>query len=254
MASIVTAVDPKLRELVRLASPARTASALVATTLFLSLAVLVQLVAPAWSMLAELREQSPVRAAQLAPMGWWSAAVLLVLASLASFAIAPRSEALLRAEWGRRRQALEYGLLLWALATALLPPALGWRPGAVPSWFVMIVTTAWQLLSALAPLWGMRAIVAFLGRRCQRWREARQGRQSVDSLLAAAAGVLVFSTAVPILADQRLEFLLMLAKFLAVACGAILAFGLAYLVMNNWWIARSLVRPPALLGEMVDSA
>lgn len=254
MASIVTAVDPELRALMRLRSPRRSAWSLVSVVGLMSIAVLVQLAAPALSVVQELREVNDPRVAGLTSLGWWIAAASLLLAALASTAIAPRSEALLRGEWGRRRGALTWGLALWAVAAAALPPALGWKPGSMPSPFVTIVTAAFQLLCSLAPLWGLRAVLSSLGRRCQRWRESRQGRQSVDSLLAAGAGVLVFSTAVPLLDAYRFEALLNLARLLAVSSAAILALGLGYLVVNSWWIARSLIRPPALLGEMVAPA
>jgi len=255
MASIATAVDPALRAFVRLASPARTASSLLLVVSLMSLAVLVQLVAPVVAVIQEVTDRPGPQAAQLMPLGWWIAAALLTLASIASLAIAPLSEPLLRAEWGRRRIALSAGLLLWAIAIVALPFAFGWRPGgSYPSSFVLIITTAWQLLSALAPLSGLREIVTRLGRRCQRWRHARQGRQSVDALLAAGAGVLVFSTAVPIMASYRFDSLETMALLLAGSSAAILALGLAYLVVNAWWIARALVRPPALLGEMVEGA
>ncbi len=254
MASIVVAADPALREIVRLASPRRTGLALLATTALMSLAVLVQMAGPLVQIVQEATDRPGPMAARLHTAGWWAASGLLLLASIASLAIAPRSEALLRAEWRRHRLGLSLGLFLWAVAMAALPSGLGWRSGTMPTPFILCIVTAWQLLSALAPLWGLRSILSVLGRRSRHWREARQGRQSVDALLVAGAGVLVFSTAAPMMAIYRLEELRTLAMLLAVASGAILAFGLGYLVMNAWWIARALVRPPVLLTEIVQHA
>lgn len=252
MNSIAAAVDPVLRATIRLSAPTRTALSLVLLVVLMSLAVLVQFVGPATAIMQDLLDRPGSEATTLVAAGWWAAAGMLVLASVVSLGIAPKSEELLRAEWGRRRVALSAGLLLWAIVLVAMPPAFGWRPGGpFPSSFVLIITTAWQLLAALAPLSGLRSVLSYLGRRCQRWRQARQGRQSVDALLGAGAGVLVFSTAVPIMATYRFETLHSLALLLTVSSAAILALGLAYLVVNAWWIARTLVRPPAILGELV---
>lgn len=253
MASVVMAADPGLREMVRLSRPGRCALALMVTMMAISAAVLVQFIGPAIALVQELRDQpGPLGALWLA-RGWWMAAALLLIALGASLAIAPRREALLRAEWGRRRVALQVGLLLWAITVLVIPPAFGWRaPDQFPDPFVLIITTAWQLLCAMAPLGGLRSLFSILGQRSRKWREGRQGRQGVDALVGAAGGVLVFSTAVPMMASLRIEMLHTLAVFLTVASAAVLGLGLLYLVMNAWWIARSLMSPAVTIESMVE--
>lgn len=254
MTSLVTAVDPELRDFVRLKSPDRTSFALLTSVACLSGAVLAQLAGPALALIEEFNRSSHPRAAGAVAAGWWIAAALLLIGSGAAMAIAPKSEPLLRAEWGRRRVALSLGLAIWAVTIVTLPFAFGWRPGRSPDPYVMIITTAWQLLASLAPLTGLRHVIAILGRRSQRWREARQGRQSVDALVAAGGGVLVFATAVPIMASYRFELLHLLAVLLAVTSAAVLVIGLMYLIMNAWWIVRSTIRPALPISDFVGDA
>jgi len=255
MTSIVTAADPDLRRLAALRGPRRTAAALMAVIVAVTLACLVQFVGPSIELVHDLANDPGPRAARWLALGWWSAAALLVIAAIAALAVAPPSERLLRAEWGRRRIALQAGLFLWAIVVVALPPILGWRTFVqYPSSFVLIVSTAAQLLAAMAPLGGLRSLYSILGRRSRRWREARQGRQGVDALVAAGGGVLVFATAVPIMAAYRFELLHTLALLLTVASAAVLGIGLIYLVANALWIARSLVRPPALIESYVEGS
>lgn len=254
MTSVVIAADPELRDLASVRAPARVASALLMTVTCMAAAVIVQLAGPATALIQELTDRPGPLGARLLGASWWTAALLLLAGAIASIGIAPRSEALLRAEWGRRRVALTLGLLLWAIAVAALPTAFGWRSGRYPDAFVLIITTAWQVLASLAPLTGLRHLLSILGRRSRRWREARQGRQSVDALVAAAGGVLVFSTAVPIMVSFRFDRLHTLALLLAVASAAVLVLGFLYLIMNAWWIARSSVRTVESIEAFIDGA
>lgn len=255
MTSIVTATDPDLRRLAALRGPRRTAVALIAVILAVTLACLVQFVGPCIKLVRDLANEPEPTAAHWLASGWWTGAAFLVVAAIAALAIAPKSERLLRAEWGRRRIALQAGLLLWAAIIVSLPPLLGWRSlDRYPSSFILIVSTAAQLLGAMAPLGGLRSLFSILGRRSRRWREARQGRQGVDALVAAGGGVLVFATAVPIMAAYRFELLHTLALLLTVASAAVLGIGLIYLVANALWIARTLVRPPALIESYVEGS
>jgi len=254
MTSLVIASDPELLDFARLRAPVRTATALLVSVGCLAAAVIVQLAGPATAIVQELSNQPGPRAAQLLELGWWAAAILLLIGTAASVAIAPRAEPLLRAEWGRRRVALTLGLFLWAIAVIALPPAFGWRPGRYPDPFVLIISTAWQLLASLAPLTGLRHVLPILGRRSRQWREARQGRQSVDALVAAAGGVLVFATAVPIMAFYQFDTLYTLAMFLAVTSAAVMALGLLYLGANALWIAKSLVRPAPPISDYIGQA
>jgi len=252
MTSIAAAIDPDMQRLVRLERPRRTAVSLVATMTAIAAAVLVQLAAPAVALFQDLINQPGPMAARLLAAGWAAASVLLLAAAIASIGIAPDRDSLLRAEWGRRRVGLQLGLVLWAIAAVAVPLGFGWRaPDHFPDPFLIIISNAWQLLCALAPLGGLRSIFMILGRRSRRWREARHGRQGIDALVAAAGGVLVFSTAVPIMAAYRFEALHTLAVFLTVASAAVLSIGVLYLVANAMWIARSLVKPPLPLDAFV---
>lgn len=252
MTSVVTAADPDLQRMAQLERPRRTALALMTTMTAIAAAVLVQFVGPATALMQALSNRPGPLAARWLGLGWWTASVLLLVALIASCWIAPRSEPLLRAEWERRRTALQIGLLLWAISIVALPPAFGWRSTETfPDSFVVIITTAWQLLCAMAPLGGLRSLFSILGRRSRQWREARQGRQGIDALVAAAGGVLVFATAVPVMASYRFELLHTMALFLTVASAAVLGLGVIYLVLNASWIARSLIRPPLAVGAFV---
>ncbi len=244
MTTLVMATDPGLEEFVRLRHPRRVAASLLVAVAALAAAVLVQMVGPALAVMEEVNRREGPLPARVTALGWFAAVALLSVAAVAAAMVAPPSEPLLRAEWGRRRIATIVGFLLWGGAIASLPWGFGWRGvPAAPGPFVQILTLAWQLLVALLPLGGLRVLLMILGRRSLQWRHARQGRQGVDSLLAAAAGVLVFSTATPIMASYGFKTFHTLAQTLAGASAAILALGLVYLVANAWWIASSLAWP-----------
>lgn len=166
---------------------------------------------------------------------------------------------------------------LWS-AWRLAPPigeeanAAVWREvwflaGGLAGWGVLAATMAglrsasalvagllWLGLAAAAivTLLGLRGVLRTIGFRSREYRTARGGRQGIRAMVAAIIGIA---------AAQALNLVLgeyFGVRYLEDVWGAVTAIGtlmvivgLAYLVMNAWWIRRSLRCPPPTLEEIL---
>lgn len=99
---------------------------------------------------------------------------------------------------------------------------------------------------------GLRGILNVIGQRSREYRRSRGSRQSVELIIAAvvvglaAMGVqyLVGRAALP-------RRWLMPAQAAAWVSNFMIVIGLAYMVLNAWWIRRALRRPPPPLDQVL---
>ena len=83
------------------------------------------------------------------------------------------------------------------------------------------------------------------GRRSQAFREAGAARQNINLLIYTLGLVALGAFASPILHHKLgWDWAALLSDSLVAVESGVLIFGLAYLVANAWWIARSLLLPP----------
>jgi hypothetical protein len=152
---------------------------------------------------------------------------------------------------------------LWRIGTGLV----GWL--AFGSAWQHLVETSGRLSSvqqlvmhaatagfAVYGLVGLRGVFDIIGRRSREYWRSQSGRQSLDLIsvaimvgVAATAAVTVRRVFSPYAA--RTDTVLMLSNVVLWMCTLMAVIGLGYMVLNAWWIRRSLRRPPPPLDEVL---
>lgn len=101
---------------------------------------------------------------------------------------------------------------------------------------------------------GVQQVLAAIGARSRAYRTSQGGRQSIHAMLAALI-VIVMGEIIRLLSDfAEYEFGELVGGLLVVSSSLMLVIGLAYLVLNAWWIRRDLRRPPPRWSEVVARA
>ena len=142
------------------------------------------------------------------------------------------------------------GMIGWALLVIIQP---GLQRLAVPSWGIDLTHIA-AALGAMVGLFGLDGILQAIGQRSRAFRTARGGRQGVMAMIGALGGVVLgelmgLPAAVAGSTGSRLSTLGMVVTWISTL---MLLIGLAYLVVNGWWIRRALCSPPPALAEILD--
>ncbi|UCD76027.1 MAG: hypothetical protein JSV91_03715 [Phycisphaerales bacterium] len=145
------------------------------------------------------------------------------------------------------------GLTVWALV--LLVGAVINQQGLIPS-FSDAVWPALGLASdigAVIGLMGMRGVLLAIGLRSREYRNARGARQGMRAMIAAvctlAAGQ--FLQLLDRTIADGLPLLPGIAQMLVAISTLMLVIGMAYLVVNAWWIRSSLRKPPPALEDVL---
>jgi hypothetical protein len=233
--TLAGSADASMRSLVALQRPALVAALMVSIPLSCMLATVLQTAAP---LIAFIDAMSGVSSRVTEPIrvGGWIGSGAVVATALAAALLALRpSEQALRAEMARWRSWLLTGLSLWLVALGVIV-WMSSRP-LLPRGTLEMIAPALQI--------SYRRLLAICGRRSQAFREAGSSRQKVSLLIYALGLVMLGAIASPILRHRMgWDLTAVLADSVVVIETGILIFGLAYLVANAWWIARSLLLPP----------
>ncbi len=250
--SVIHTVDPAASRLPKLRNPRRVGSALFWLTLSIFLAgvlyaaesVQFELIGtgnghwytPPWLPEGQLRIASGV----LGLLG------LIAVARL----IRPQAEAPARIiqmnlSW------LAIGLAVWSLVILVRGfievTGLIVTPVTIP-WLVLIGDIA-----AIFGLWGMRGIFIAVGLRSREYRTSRSSRQGAKSMMAAVCGdALGRIFQIGLLRGCADDRYLPISEIIIAVSSLMLLIGFAYLVMNSWWIRRSLRKPPPQLDEILQ--
>ena len=96
---------------------------------------------------------------------------------------------------------------------------------------------------------GLHGIFTIIGRRSREYRTSRVGRQGIRALMAALGVVLLGMILGDVTSSPSLT---MMGAALRWSGSLMLLIGLAYLVMNAWWIRRSLRRSPPSLAAILQ--
>ena len=238
--------DLKVRALVALQQPRRVATFLVAIPLACMLAAVLQSAGPMIAFIDSLSGQTSRIAQQIRFFGWAASCVLIALACVFALIGLFAHEVALRAEMRKWRGWLNGGLLLWvATLIVIMVSALKLQQQEwVMDWLKMS-SPALQLPAFAMVLISYRRLLLVCGRRSQAFREAGSARQNINLLIYTLGLVALGAFASPILLHKLgWEIAAMVSDSLVAVESAVLIFGLAYLVANAWWIARSLLLPP----------
>ncbi len=236
--SILHTVDPAASRLPRLRNPAAVGDALMWLMGCVGLSAVILVLRPVLLWIDSLDQRGLSDLARWAPIELHLLAGIAALAAVrAVFWLAPP----IGAETALRRD-------IWLLGCGLA------------GWGVSILAATWLDLSgapaaargaarragsaaAVAGLLGLGGVLTVVGMRSREYRTARGGRQSVLAMVAAIIGTAV---------GQGLQLLARLKGWPVETAGTVIAaigtlmllIGLAYLLVNVWWIRRSVRRPP----------
>ncbi len=121
---------------------------------------------------------------------------------------------------------------------------------AAPRWAILAL---WPGIAAVAVagLVGLRGVLGTIGLRSRDYRTAKGGRQGIRAMIAATIGMAA-GQVLRLLADaMNLDALATLGVVATSICTLMVVIGLLYLVVNAWWIRRSLRCPPPRLEEIL---
>ncbi len=143
-----------------------------------------------------------------------------------------------------------------------------WLGAGLAGWSVLILA-AWILEFAGAPRWailalwpgiaaaavagliGLRGVLGTIGLRSRDYRTARGGRQGIRAMIAATIGMAAGQVIRLLAGGMDLDALATLGAVATSICTLMMVIGLGYLVVNAWWIRRSLRCPPPRLDEIL---
>ena len=243
--------DSQIRALVALQRPHRVAAFLVAVPLTCMLAAVLQSAGPMIAFFDFMSGQTSRFAAQIRFFGWAASCALVIATCLIACWGLLASEFSLRAEMRKWRVWLNGGLLLWmATLIAIIVCVIEFQS---QDWIMECLKTsapALQLPAFTIVLISYRRLLMVCGRRSQAFREAGAARQNINLLIYTLGLVALGAFASPILLHKLgWDWAAFLSDTLVAVESGVLIFGLAYLVANAWWIARSLLLP-AMKFEM----
>lgn len=180
------------------------------------------------------------------------AGVMVLAGLIAAGSFAPPKGQPLHGSIGRDLRLLVAGMAAWALLV-IIQVGLEWK--AVPVWGLGLARIA-AAFGAMVGLFGLDGILRAIGQRSREFRTARGGRQGVLAMIGALAGVVLgelmgMGPAMSRRAGGGLATMGMVVTWISTL---MLLIGLAYLVVNGWWIRRALCRPPPALDEILDCA
>ena len=250
--SILHTVDPAASRLPRLANPLAIGNALLWLMVCMALAALLVVLRPLTMWLDALDSSGLRNFSAWAPVLSLLAGIVVMAALRAVFWLAPQTGSDSGVAVWRDIWLLGSGLAAWsvlavAVATLELTGVIGLLPGA---------GRLAMAISAIAVLLGLRGILGLIGTRSREYRTARGGRQSVAAMIGAIIGLgagytlqLVDRAAVGGAAP-----LATLGTVITAISALMLVIGLLYMVVNAWWIRRSLRRPPPSWDEILQAS
>ena len=246
--SIVYTVDPAASRLPRVRNPAVVGDALLWLMVSLATASLLLVVRPLahW---ADAMDPAGVRSlAGLAPAWLGLVAGLVGLAGLV---------------WVKRLAppaGEEHDSSVWRDVRWLGAGLAGWSTLILAAWLLeFLAAPPWAIMAAgpgiaaaaVAGLVGLRGVLGTIGLRSRDYRTARGGRQGIRAMIAATIGMAVGQVIRLVAGAMDLDALATLGVVATSICTLMVVIGLGYLVVNAWWIRRSLRCPPPRLEEVL---
>lgn len=249
--SIRAAVDPKAAALPQLRNPAAVGDGLLWLMVCILIAALLVMARPVALALETLDPRGAGSLSRLAPpeLRAWSGLVALAGLYGVWLMLPPRGQ-----EPGSR---VRRDLARVAIGAGLWSAGLGveqlLRSGAMlRHGGMMLFGHAIAAAAATVVFLGIDGILRAIGERSRQYRTSHGGRQSIQAMLAAVAVGLVGDTlrtlALEGLVHRNLRVWGRNIMWIALI---MLVIGMVYLVVNAWWIRRSLRRPPPLIADIL---
>ena len=247
--TVVHTVDPAASRLPKLRNPRAVGNGLFWLTLSLFVAALILVARPVARGLDALTGFRDI-SAWTPPYLALVAGVVVLAGLIAVGSFAPPEGQRPHGSIGRDIRLLVAGMIAWALLI-IIQPGLLRMP--VPAWGCGLIRIA-AAFGAMVGLFGLDGILRAIGQRSREFRTARGGRQGVLAMIGALAGVVLgelmgMGSAMSSRAGVGLATMGMVVRWISTL---MLLIGLAYLVVNGWWIRRALCRPPPALDEILD--
>lgn len=180
------------------------------------------------------------------------AGVVVLAGLLAAGSFAPPKGQPLHGSIGRDIRLLVAGMAAWVLLVSI---QVALESKAVPVWGHGLARIA-AAFGAMVGLFGLDGILRAIGQRSREFRTARGGRQGVLAMIGALAGLVLGELLAmgPAMSNRAGSGLATMGMVVTWISTLMLLIGLAYLVVNGWWIRRALCRPPPALDEILHWA
>ncbi len=246
--SIVNTIDPAASGLPRVRNPGVVGDGLLWLMVSLATASLLLVVRPLASWFDAMDPAGVRDLAGLAPTWLGFAAGLIGLAGLVwvKRLAPPAGEEPGGAVWGDVKW-LGAGLAGWSM---LILAAWLLEFLAAPRWAILALGPG-IAAAAVVGLIGLRGVLRTIGLRSRDYRTASGGRQGIRAMIAATIGMAA-GQVLRLLADaMNLDALATLGVVATSICTLMMVIGLGYLVLNAWWIRRSLRCPPPRLDDIL---
>ncbi|QOJ16850.1 MAG: hypothetical protein HRU76_04275 [Phycisphaeraceae bacterium] len=256
-ATVTAEVDPEASRLPRLRDQRLVGSTiLLVMTLDLAIAAMALLAVDSWGnrepilrLLVDVdpRSKTAILAGGASALSLLGASACLFLGSRlwSGEDRTPRSQCLVSAAGQMLIAAASGTLVLLALTGGA-----GVTVGARAEWTEASLATAMALGGALA-LRGQGRLLRIVGSRSRVYREARGGRQGMRAMSLALLALMVGVLADAISEYRRLPALERVGEVLVQSSVVMLLIGLAYLVVNGWWIFLALRRSSLRLRDVI---
>jgi hypothetical protein len=257
-ATVVHTVDPASSRLPSIRNPVAVGNSLLVLTICMLLGALFMTPSIAQAIQAA---GAPVGDGWVAARGWWdqlprfswALAMILGLAGVwAIWTLAPPRGAEPHGPVWDDIWRLLVGYCGWVVVAAMLAD-LSAQQSATSRHPRLVLALAAGAFAGIGLL-GLRGVFRLIGQRSREYRRMMSSRQSVDLLMLAVGGA-VFGQVMVYLSrftgGGRLT-VSTLGSVLLAACMLMLIIGLAYLVLNAWWIRQALRRPPPNLDEVLQ--
>ncbi|MCP3905151.1 MAG: hypothetical protein GY715_16115 [Planctomycetes bacterium] len=254
--SIQVAVDPASHRLPDMTNPRGVGNALLWLTVSLSVGTVLLLIRPAALRLDALQPPGAVAWSHWTPR--WLTLVAAVIALAATRAVLklapPRGKQQQIAVWGDIWLML-LGLVACAglaVVASLGAFVTGGGPVGVTQAAIAQAVLRVSLVASLSlTLLGLRGVFGAIGRRSREYRTAQGGRQGTRELIAAVIGIGAGEVLAMFGLTWHHEGLRAIGIAVIWISALMLVVGEAYLMLNAWWIRRSLRRPPPTYEELL---
>jgi len=252
--SVLSTVDPDASRLPSLRNPPAVGNAILILTIMMLLGMLLT-IGPSVAHVIDSRNPSGLAAwsGRIPRLSWPVCALLGIVGLSALWLLAPPRGSEPHGTVWNDIWRIAIGYIGW-LAIASL-----WQQWHGPSPRVdeaqrLVMHLAMAMFATIG-LIGLRGAFEVIGHRSREYRRSQGGRQSLELIIAAIA-VGVLAAALKYLSVDAIpanwrdnartigQIVLWISNFMVL-------IGLAYLVVNAWWIRRSLHRPPPPLDQIL---
>lgn len=247
--TVIHTVDPAASRLPKITNPRAVGNGLFWLLISLAIATLLLIARPVALRLDALDKSGVQDYLAYAPTYLPIAAgVVILLGLFAAMMFIPRNSNEHDAAIRRDIRVLMTGMI----GLSVFCMVLSWLESMpVTSWIVSLTYIA-LMVSAIVILFGLKGILRAVGQRSRVYRTARGGRQGIRAMIGAMLAAIAGQLATIVVVQgsfPRFEAMAIVVTWMSVL---MLLIGLGYLVVNGWWIRKSLCKPPPKLRTILS--